>query len=123
MTQGRSNMTLMHLRATGLACLGIIALAVPAGAQQNATDSSTLTVAGARRMALIAAAAVDGLSVADDGQEQADRARDSADRAREAADRARANADRERDRETRVYEQARALMDDAKYDRAILMFT
>jgi HEAT repeat protein len=146
-------MTVNSLRAAAGACLSTIVLATPATAQPSQTapvppappaptitapravppvasliaDSALITehavavaaevMAGHENaMAMVADAMAAGDAALRFVGEHQDRARAS-ERGREDADR------RERDRETRVYEQARELMDQAKYDRAVAQFT
>ena len=112
-------MSVKHLHVFGMAWLSAFALAAPALAQHATAGPAapvqpvlpSLTIAAPGPMPTMAVAAIDGLTIASAGQDRdKERSRDEAEQ-------------RDRDRETRAYEQARELMDQAKYDRAIERFT
>jgi HEAT repeat protein len=106
-------MSVTHMRVFSVACAGALALAAPALAQPDAAGPVrpvAPAMAAIAPVPPIAAAVVDVPGIGSDEQESADRGR-------------RDSEQRERDRETRVYEQARELMDQAKYDRAVERFT
>jgi HEAT repeat protein len=106
-------MSVTHMRVFSVACAGALALAAPALAQPDAAGPVrpvAPAMAAIAPVVPIAAGVVDVPGIGSDEQDSAERSR-------------RDSEQRERDRETRAYEQARELMDQAKYDRAVERFT
>jgi HEAT repeat protein len=106
-------MSVTLLRVLSVAGAGALALAAPALAQPDAAvpvRPVAPAMAAIAPVVPIAAGVVDVPGIGSDEQDSAERSR-------------RDSEQRERDRETRAYEQARELMDQAKYDRAVERFT
>jgi HEAT repeat protein len=106
-------MSVTLLRVLSVAGAGALALAAPALAQPDAAGPVrpvAPAMAAIAPVVPIAAGVVDVPGIGSDEQDSAERSR-------------RDSEQRERDRETRAYEQARELMDQAKYDRAVERFT
>ncbi|MEN3338418.1 MAG: hypothetical protein V7647_2094 [Acidobacteriota bacterium] len=104
-------MNVKHLHVFSITCLGVVFLAAAGTAQPTGAAPVPRTIRAATVIApegLLAAVA--GVPDIDDQEAARDRSHEDADQ-------------RERDRETRVYEEARAQMDQSKYDRAVLLFS